>query len=119
MLVDPSGYVVTNYHVIRNADEVRIATSDGREFTSTILLKDEALDLAVLKVEAAEPFPVVPLGDSDALLVGDLVLAIDPGHMAEMTDAVVAEAQKDPAFRTRVEEAAGRVVALKREHGSR
>ncbi|WP_262849902.1 glycoside hydrolase family 3 N-terminal domain-containing protein [Mumia quercus] len=50
---------------------------------------------------------------------GDLVLAIDPGHMAEMTDAVVAEAEKDSAFRTRVEEAAGRVVALKREHASR
>ena len=47
------------------------------------------------------------------------MLAIDPGHMAEMTDAVVAEAEKDPVFRTRVEEAAGRVVALKRERASR
>ncbi|WP_208322873.1 glycoside hydrolase family 3 N-terminal domain-containing protein [Mumia sp. ZJ1417] len=49
---------------------------------------------------------------------GDLVLAIDPAHMAEMTSAVVAEAEKDPAFRTRVEQAAARVVSLKREHAA-
>lgn len=76
VLVDASGYVVTNYHVIRDADQVRVATADGREYQSTILLKDESLDLAVLKIEGSEPFPVVPLGDSDALEVGDLVLAI-------------------------------------------
>ncbi len=76
VLVDPSGLVVTNFHVIRNADDVKIALSDGREFSSTTLLKDESLDLAVLKIEAPEPFPIVPLGDSDALEVGDLVLAI-------------------------------------------
>ncbi|TNC41800.1 glycoside hydrolase family 3 protein [Mumia zhuanghuii] len=50
---------------------------------------------------------------------GDLVLAIDPDHMAAMTSAVVTEAEKDPAFRARVEEAATRVVALKRSHASR
>src|SRR5690606_2955680 len=67
---------VTNYHVIRDADEMRVALSDGREFQSKVLLKDESLDLAVLKIDGTEPFPVVPIGDSDALEVGDLVLAI-------------------------------------------
>ena len=76
VLVDPSGLVVTNFHVIRDADDVKVALSDGREFESTTLLKDESLDLAVLKIEADEPFPVVEIGDSDALEVGDLVLAI-------------------------------------------
>ncbi len=76
VLVDPSGLIVTNHHVIRDADEVRVALSDGREFNSRILLKDESLDLAVLKIEASEPFAVARLGDSDALEVGDLVLAI-------------------------------------------
>jgi Do/DeqQ family serine protease len=76
VLVDPSGLVVTNFHVIRNADDVKVALSDGREFESTTLLKDESLDLAVLKIEASEEFPVVEIGDSDALEVGDLVLAI-------------------------------------------
>ena len=76
VVVDPAGYVVTNYHVIRGASEVRVATADGREFNSAILLKDESLDLAVLKIEGSEPFPSVVIGDSDALEVGDLVLAI-------------------------------------------
>ncbi len=76
VIVDPQGFVVTNYHVIRGASEVRVATSDGREFNSKILLKDESLDLAILKIDGSTPFPSAPLGDSDALEVGDLVLAI-------------------------------------------
>lgn len=76
VLVDSSGIVVTNYHVIANADEIKVATSDGREFTSAVLLKDESLDLAILKIESPETFPVIAIGDSEALQVGDLVLAI-------------------------------------------
>src|SRR5690606_26561963 len=58
VFVDQSGIVVTNYHVIEGADEVRVALSDGREYASEVVLQDEALDLAVLKVEASETFPV-------------------------------------------------------------
>ena len=93
VLVDPSGYVVTNYHVIRGADEVRVATADGREFTSKILLRDESLDLAVLKIEGPEPFPVASLGDSDALEVGDLVLAIgNPFGVGQTTTSGIVSA---------------------------
>ena len=76
VLVDPTGIVVTNYHVIKDADQVKVATADGREFDSKVMLKDETLDLAVLKISADKPFPVIAIGDSDALEVGDLVLAI-------------------------------------------
>lgn len=76
VMVDPTGIVVTNFHVIKDADEVKIALSDGREFESKVLLKEEAIDLAVLKIESPEPFATVPVGDSDALQIGDLVLAI-------------------------------------------
>ena len=76
VLVDPSGLVVTNNHVIRDADEVKIALADGREFECAILLKDERSDLAVLKISANEQFPALGLADSDAIEVGDLVLAI-------------------------------------------
>jgi Do/DeqQ family serine protease len=71
---------VTNNHVIANADEVKVALADRREFTCDVVLKDERTDLAVLKLRDAKgPFPVAELADSDQLEVGDLVLAIgDP-----------------------------------------
>lgn len=93
VLVDPSGIVVTNFHVIRDADEVKVATSDGREFESKIMLKDEQLDIAVLKIDAKDPFPVVPFGDSEALEVGDLVLAIgNPFGVGQTTTSGIVSA---------------------------
>ena len=93
VIVDPSGLVVTNYHVIRDADEVKVATSDGREFESTILLKDESLDLAVLKINSDGTFPVIRFGDSDALEVGDLVLAIgNPFGVGQTTTSGIVSA---------------------------
>ena len=75
VIIDNSGLVVTNHHVIRGADEVKVALADGREFDSRILIREESIDLAVLKIDG-EDFPVLDLGDSDRLEVGDLVLAI-------------------------------------------
>jgi Do/DeqQ family serine protease len=76
VIVDPSGIIVTNNHVIKGADEVKVALPDGREFESKIVLKDDKVDQAVLKIKAPDPLPTIPLGDSDALEVGDLVLAM-------------------------------------------
>lgn len=79
VIVDPSGLVVTNYHVIDAMTEVKIALSDGREVDAEIVLRDRRTDLAVLRLKGGGPYPVVELGESDALEVGDLVLAIgDP-----------------------------------------
>ncbi len=76
VIVDKSGVVVTNNHVIKDADEIKVALSDGREFESKILLRDETTDLAVLKIESKETFPVLAFGNSDEAEVGDLVLAV-------------------------------------------
>lgn len=76
VIVDASGIIVTNNHVIANADEVKVVLPDGREFESKILLKDERVDLAVLKIETREKLPVLAFANSDALEVGDLVLAM-------------------------------------------
>ena len=77
VIVDPSGLVVTNYHVIEGASEVKVALSDKREFDAEIVLKDEHSDLAVLRLkDANEKFPVLDFGNSDDLQVGDVVLAI-------------------------------------------
>src|SRR5262249_55309299 len=77
VLVDPSGLVVTNNHVIEGADTVKISLADKREFEAEIVLKDARSDLAVLRIgDKKERFPAIDLGDSDALQVGDVVLAI-------------------------------------------
>jgi Do/DeqQ family serine protease len=80
VIVDPSGLVVTNYHVIEGASEVKVALSDKREFDAEIVLKDEHSDLTILRLKgASEKFPVLDFGNSDELQVGDVVLAIgDP-----------------------------------------
>jgi Do/DeqQ family serine protease len=80
VIVDPAGLVVTNYHVIEGASQVKIALADKREFEADIVLKDQRSDLAVLRVKVAkEQFPTLQFADSDELQVGDVVLAIgDP-----------------------------------------
>jgi Do/DeqQ family serine protease len=77
VIVDSSGLVVTNNHVIEGADEVKVALADKREFEATLVLKDARSDLAVLRLkDGREQFPAIDLGNSDELQVGDLVLAI-------------------------------------------
>jgi len=80
VIVDPSGLVVTNHHVIEGATEVKVALADKREFDAEIALKDEHSDLTVLRLKGVhERFPVLDFGNSDELQVGDVVLAIgDP-----------------------------------------
>jgi Do/DeqQ family serine protease len=80
VIVDPSGLVVTNYHVIEGASEVKVALSDKREFDAEIVLKDEHSDLTILRLKGVnERFPVLEFSNSDELQVGDVVLAIgDP-----------------------------------------
>jgi serine protease Do len=80
VIVDPSGLIVTNRHVIEGADQIHVVLSDRREFDAKVILSDERADLAVLRIDApGGPLPTLPLGDSDALEVGDLVLAVgDP-----------------------------------------
>ncbi|UVF21306.1 Do family serine endopeptidase [Microvirga terrae] len=76
VIVDPSGLVITNNHVIENMNEVKVALADRREFAADILLRDPRTDIAVLKLKDATNLQAVELGDSEALQVGDLVLAI-------------------------------------------
>src|SRR6266436_5300530 len=77
VIVDPAGLVVTNFHVIENADQIKVSLADKREFEADIVLKDLHSDLAVLRLkDTRERFAAIDLGDSDALAVGDVVLAI-------------------------------------------
>ncbi|WP_029008526.1 DegQ family serine endoprotease [Azospirillum halopraeferens] len=75
-IIDGSGYIVTNHHVIAEADEVSAILHDGRELKAEVVGADPATDLAVLKVDTDAPLPAAPWGDSDAVRVGDWVVAI-------------------------------------------
>jgi serine protease Do len=75
-IIDPSGVVITNNHVIDGADEITVRLQDGTELKATLVGKDDRADIAVLKVSSDKPLPFVQFGDSDKSRVGDWVLAI-------------------------------------------
>jgi serine protease Do len=76
VIVDPSGYILTNNHVIENAQDITVRLSDSRKFTATLVGRDPKTDVAVLKVDAPAPLPTAEIGDSDRLRVGQWVIAI-------------------------------------------
>src|SRR5262245_37241798 len=74
VVVSPDGYVLTNNHVVDGATKVRVELSDRRSFTARVVGADAPSDLAVLRIDATG-LPALPFGDSDAMRVGDVVLA--------------------------------------------
>ncbi len=74
-IISADGYIMTNNHVVGDADKVTVKLEDGREFTAKIIGADPHSDVAVIKIEAKD-LPVLPLGDSDALEVGEWVVAV-------------------------------------------
>lgn len=75
VIVSPAGYILTNNHVIEEADEIEVVLNDGRRTVAKVIGTDPETDLAILKVDLTE-LPVITLGNSDALEIGDQVLAI-------------------------------------------
>jgi len=75
VIVDKDGYILTNNHVIRGADEIRVKLPDKRDFKGKVIGSDPKTDLAVVKIDAND-LPVISFGDSDSLKVGEMVLAI-------------------------------------------
>jgi len=75
-IVSPEGHLITNHHVIRGASSVQVRLHDGRRFSARVLGSDARTDLAVLKIDGAGSLPVMRLGNSDALQVGELVMAL-------------------------------------------
>jgi serine protease Do len=90
-IIDPSGYILTNYHVIEGADRLTVTLSDGRAFRATVVGIDPAIDVALLRIPSSEPLPVAPLGRSETLRVGEWVCAIgNPlGYVHSVTVGVV------------------------------
>ncbi len=85
IITSKNGYILTNHHVIRDAEEINVRFANHREFTAEVIGTDKKSDLALIKVEPAEELPYVTFGDSDKLRVGDWVVAIGNPFGLEQT----------------------------------
>ncbi len=75
-IISRDGYILTNDHVVEDAQRIEVTLQDGREFKARVTGRDDKTDIALLKIDAAGQLPIAPLGDSDALRVGAWVIAI-------------------------------------------
>jgi serine protease Do len=96
-IIDPSGYVVTNNHVVDDASEVSVTLTTGKSYTAKVIGTDKKTDLALLKIDSPTPLPAVAFGDSDAVRVGDWVLAVgNPfGLGGTVTSGIVSARARD------------------------
>jgi len=96
-IIDPSGLVVTNNHVVANATDIQVTLNDGKVLPATLVGRDEQTDLALLKVDAGHPLTAVAFGDSDATKVGDWVIAVgNPfGLGGTVTAGIISARQRD------------------------
>jgi S1-C subfamily serine protease len=93
VIVSPSGYILTNNHVVEKASSLKVNLSDGREFTAKTVGTDPQTDLAVVKINASD-LPVMPFANSDAARVGDLCFAIGNPFNQEHTVTMNRERQR-------------------------
>jgi serine protease Do len=75
-IIDKEGYIITNNHVIEGASEIHVRLSTEKEYDAEIVGRDSKTDLALIKIKAWNDLPVVELGDSDRLEIGEWVMAI-------------------------------------------
>lgn len=91
VIISSDGYIVTNNHVIAEAESLEVTLNDNRNFTATVVGADPTTDIALLKIEAPEGLQVIPMGNSDDLHVGEWVLAVgNPfGFTSTVTSGIV------------------------------
>lgn len=109
VILTKDGYIVTNNHVIEKADEIQVTLNDNRVFDATLVGTDVNSDLALLKIEGDE-FPVVPMGNSDDLKLGEWVLAV--GNPFNLTSSVTAGVVSAKSRRIGIYDAEGSIEAF-------
>lgn len=102
-IVDASGIIVTNNHVVADADEIIVRLHDGREFSGSNVQTDPRTDLAILRIDARTPLPALRFGDSDGVAVGDWVVAVgNPfGHELTVTSGIISAKGRGPGIAER------------------
>ena len=91
ILIDPSGIILTNNHVVSDLDVVEVTLTDGRKFTASDIRRDPKSDIALVKLDVKEVLPFLEFGDSNAMEVGDRVLAVGApfGLTGSVTSGIV------------------------------
>jgi serine protease Do len=97
VVIDPRGYIITNYHVVEEVSSIRVRLSDGSTFNAAVVARDREVDLALLKIDAGRRLPTVPLGTARDLMVGETVIAIGNayGYEHTVTVGVVSAVNRD------------------------
>jgi serine protease Do len=97
IIIDPRGYVVTNYHVVEDVNVIRVRLSDGTAQSALVLARSHEADLALLKIDVAHPLPIMPLGTAQDIMVGETVVAIgNPyGYEHTVSQGVVSAIKRD------------------------
>lgn len=101
-IVDKTGYILTNFHVVDDASRISVRLQNGEEYIAKVVGTDDETDLAVLKVEAGKDLPTVKFGDSDAVQVGDWVLAVgSPFGLAQtVTAGIISQTRRETPYTT-------------------
>lgn len=85
VIIDPEGYILTNNHVVQEAQQLTVTLADGKSFKGSVVGTDPRSDMAVIRIKGPNPFPYVPLGDSSKVRIGDWVLAVGSPFGLEQT----------------------------------
>jgi serine protease Do len=97
IVIDPRGYLITNHHVVDDVHSLRVRLHDGTTLPAKVIARDPEQDLAVLKVDPPKPLPVIPLGTSSDLMLGEPVIAIGNafGYEHTVTTGIVSALKRD------------------------
>jgi serine protease Do len=97
IVLDPRGYIITNYHVIDEVQVIKVRTSDGSSYPARVVARDHDNDLALLKIDARKPLATIPLGTAQDLMIGETVLAVGNafGYEHTVTKGIVSALKRD------------------------
>ena len=93
VVIDPRGYIVTNHHVVNGVRKIRVSLADGKECSAKLIQRDEDTDLAIVKIDSSDPLPVIKIGRSSDLMLGETVVAIGNayGYPGTVTTGIISE----------------------------
>jgi serine protease Do len=97
IVIDPRGYIITNYHVVEDVSSLKIHLADGTSYPARVVMRDHEHDLAVVKIDVARPLPTIPLGTASDLMAGEPVIAIGNafGYQHTNTTGIVSAVKRD------------------------